>query len=30
LGDKFVEPALIANGVYQTPRNAGSSCALKK
>lgn len=28
LGDKFVEPAIVANGVYQTPRKPGSSCAL--
>jgi L-fuconate dehydratase len=28
LGDKFKEPAVVANGVYQTPRAPGSSCAL--
>jgi L-fuconate dehydratase len=29
LGDKFIDPAIVAKGVYQTPRQPGSSCALK-
>jgi L-fuconate dehydratase len=29
LQDHFTEPARVEKGVYVTPRNPGSSCALK-
>ncbi|MEX2607789.1 MAG: enolase C-terminal domain-like protein [Kiritimatiellia bacterium] len=29
LGDKFIDPAVVAKGVYKTPRQPGSSCSLK-